>query len=136
MGKDNFHKLHLTPARDVGTFYPRVIAFGFLKCDKRVLFELTEFVALQFKSACFSYENAVDMLWQSVGIDENHSDHSTLNVFMLYVRSLQKNPAFLTETIVFLMDPASPHVSEAVWRSMGQKKIMTIHFFVRSFNTL
>jgi hypothetical protein len=62
MGEDKFHKLQWTPALSVRTFYPRVIAFGFLKCDKRALFELTEFVAIQFRSACVPDENAVNML--------------------------------------------------------------------------
>jgi hypothetical protein len=33
MGEDKFHKLPLTAAFDVRTFYPRVVAFGFFTCD-------------------------------------------------------------------------------------------------------
>jgi hypothetical protein len=77
-----------------------------VKCDRRELFELTEFIALQFSTACPPDQNAVNMLWQSVDIDEKHFYHSTLNVFMPYVLILQENSEFLKETIVLLMDSA------------------------------
>jgi hypothetical protein len=118
MGEDKFHKSYLTPALDVCTFYPRVVAVGFLKCDKRELLELTEFVALEFRSVSFPDENAGNMLWQSVDIDENHFYYSTVNVFMLSVLSREENPQFLKETAVLLMasrvrsDPAFHETEE------------------------
>jgi hypothetical protein len=74
------------------------------------------------------------MLWRSVDIDKSHFHHSTLNVFMLHVLNLQENPEFRKETIVFLIDSASPRVSEAVRRLMGQNKIMIILFPVCTVN--
>jgi hypothetical protein len=132
MAEHNLHRSHLTPVQDLATLYPTVVALGLSNRDRQALSELADFETLQFKShqTCFLHENAANMPWRSLNINENQFYQYILRAFSPYVLNLWENPEFTNERIVSLTDSASCHASRRVLRLLEQNDVMLILFTV------